>query len=360
MKRQFGTTDEADRGNTIGLWTMCLILLGAFPAHAESFAGKTIHVITGYAPGGGTDAAARIMARHLPRYLPGNPSTAVRNMPGADGMLAANYFAQQVAPDGLTIMMMSSTQSDPNIYRKPQSKQDPTSLGVVGGIGRGGTVLILRKDAQSRLTSQGSAPVIMGVTGAVPRSGMQAAAWGADALDWNVRWVTGYRGTEDLILALERGEIDMTSTGNMFQIRKLTDSGKYIIVSQSGSFVDGKFLPRAEFGDAPLMQATVAPKLSPGLAVEGFAYWANLTAIDKWVALPSGVSQDIKSIYRKAFAAVLEDPNFLEQSKKIGDDVVRMSAEDVEVLLNRLGKTPPEAIRFIDDMLRKQGLTVEQ
>jgi tripartite-type tricarboxylate transporter receptor subunit TctC len=257
-------------------------------------------------------------------------------------------------------MMMSSTQADPNIYRKPQSKQDPTKLVIVGGIGRGGTVLILRKDAQSRLTTRGSAPVVMGVTGGVPRSGMQAAAWGAEALGWNIKWVTGYRGTEDLMLALERGEIDMTSTGNMFQIQKFTRSGAYAVISQSGSFVGGKFLPRADFGDAPLMQTKVTPTLSSGLASEGFSYWANLTAIDKWVALPPGTPPALKAVFQKAFAAMLADAEFLEQSKKIGDDVVPMSAEDVEALLNRLGQTPPEAIRFIDDMLRRQGLTVEQ
>ena len=356
MKRFLGTVNG---GKAIGFLTLCLVLIGTLSVQAQTFAGKTIQVITGYPAGGGTDAAARMIAQYMPRYLPGNPTTVVRNMPGADGLLAANYFAQQVAPDGLTIMMMSSTQSDPHIYRKPQSKQDPTRLVVVGGIGRGGTVLILRKDAQSRLTSRGAASVIMGVTGAVPRSGMQAAAWGVEALGWNVRWVTGYRGTEDLVLALERGEIDMTATGNMFQLQKLTESGKYVIASQSGSFVDGKFIARPDFGDALLMPEKVGEKMSRGLQSQAFAYWANLTAIDKWVVLPTQTPQEFRDLYRRAFAETLRDPQFIEQSKKMGDDFVPMSAEDVELLVRRLGGTPPEAIAYIDDMLRKQGLSVE-
>jgi tripartite-type tricarboxylate transporter receptor subunit TctC len=339
----------------------CVMLIAtAQAAVAQTFAGKTLQVLVGYGAGGGTDAAARLVAQYLPHYLPGVPIGIVRNMPGAEGIVASNYFAQQIAPDGLTIMMESSTQADPNIYRKPQSRHDASKFEVIGGIGRGGTVLVLRKDAQPRLVNKQAQPVVMGVTGAVPRSGMQAAAWGVEALGWNVRWVTGYRGTEDLVLALERGEIDMTSTGNMFQLQKLRDSGRYVIVSQSGSFVDGKFVARADFGDAPLMPERVGEKMTPGLQSKAFAYWANLTAIDKWLVLPTGTPLELRNLYRHAFAETLKDPQFVEQSKKIGDDFVPMSAEDVELLVQRLADTPPDAIAFIDDMLRKQGLSVEQ
>ena len=63
----------------------------------------------------------------------------------------------------------------------------------------------------------------MGALGGVPRSGMQTTAWGIDYLGWNAKWVLGYRGTNDLMVALERGEIDMTSTGNLFQIQKFLE-----------------------------------------------------------------------------------------------------------------------------------------
>ena len=341
--------------------TMACGLLCATPlvATAQTFADKTVQVLVGYAAGGGTDATARLVAVFYSRYLPGSPAAVIRNIPGADGIIASNYFVQQVAADGLTSMVASSTTADPNYYRKPQSYFDPSKFSIIGGIGRGGTVLIVRNEAQARLINKPAPPVIMGITGGVPRSGMQAAAWGADVLGWNLRWVTGYRGTNDLMLALERGEIDMTSTGNLFQLQKMLDSGRYSIVSQSGAFSQGKFVARADFGDAPLMPQRVGEKVTPGLPEKAFSYWSNLTAIDKWVALPPGTQQNIREVYQKAFVQILQDKEFIEQSKKISDDFLPMSAEDVESLVLRLWETPPEAIHYIDDMLRKQGLNVE-
>jgi tripartite-type tricarboxylate transporter receptor subunit TctC len=334
-------------------------LLLSCAAFAQDFAGKNINVLVGYATGGGTDAAARLVANFYTRYLPGAPVALVRNIPGADGVIASNYFVQQVAADGLTTLVASSTTADPHYYRKPQSHFDPSKFVIIGGIGRGGTVLIMNKDAEARLRNSAEAPVVMGVTGGVPRSGMQAAAWGIEFLGWNARWVLGYRGTNDLIYALERREIDMTSTGNMFQIQKMLATGRFVILSQSGAFVDGKFNPRADFGGAPLMTGLVAEKIKGETAKQAFAYWSNMTAIDKWVALPPGSTTAMRDVYRKAFTQILQDPEFIEQSKKISDDFMPMKAEDVEDLVLKLWATPPEAITYISRMLERQGLKVD-
>src|SRR5438046_774879 len=83
---------------------------------------------------------------------------------------------------------------------------------VVGG----GSVLIINKEAEQRLHDKRARPVVMGSPGGIPRSGMQMTVWGSEFLGWNTKWVIGYRGTSELMLALERGEIDMTSTANLF------------------------------------------------------------------------------------------------------------------------------------------------
>jgi len=342
---------------SIGVLTCLLFLTSS--GFAQSLPSKHLHVIVGYAAGGGTDAAARLIANYYTKYLPGSPTAVVRNVPGADGVIASNYFAQQVVPDGVTTMVASSTTADPHYYRKPQSHFDPSKFGIIGGIGRGGTVLLISNNAAARLFNKGAAPVVMGVTGGVPRSGMQAAAWGIEFLGWNARWVVGYRGTNDLIQALERGEIDMTSTGNMFQIRKMTSMGNFKILSQSGAFAHGAFSPRADFGDAPLMTRLVGEKVREATAAKAFAYWSNMTAIDKWVALPPGAPVVIRDMYREAFKKILQDPDFIEQSKKISDDFMPMSAEDVETLVFRLWETPNESIEYISAMLNRQGLKVD-
>ena len=336
-----------------------LVFASSVGGLAQTLPSKNLQVIVGYAAGGGTDAAARLIANYYTKYLPGSPTALVRNVPGADGIIASNYFVQQVAPDGATTMVASSTTADPHYYRKPQSHFDPSKFGIIGGVGRGGTVLLLRTSAEHRIFEKSAAPVVMGVTGGVPRSGMQAAAWGIEFLGWNARWVVGYRGTNDLIQALERGEIDMTSTGNMFQIRKMLATGDFKIFSQSGAFVNGAFTPRVDFGDAPLMTSMVGGKVTDATAARAFAYWSNMTAIDKWVALPPGAPSAITQIYREAFQKILQDPDFVEQSKRISDDFMPMSAEDVESLVMRLWETPNESIEYISAMLNRQGLKVD-
>jgi putative tricarboxylic transport membrane protein len=338
------------------------LLLGLPAAQAQepaSFAGKQVTLIIGSAPGGGTDTSGRVIANFIAAHLPNKPSVIVRNIPGAQGVTAMNHFVKQVAPDGLTITMGSTTQADPLFYRKPAALFDPTKFQVIGGVGRGGTVLMIRKDAEPRLHDKKQPPVIMGSLGGVPRSGMQTTAWGIALLDWNAKWVVGYPGTNELLLALDRGEIDMTATGNLFHIRKLLATGKFKILAQTGTLQDGKLTSRAEFEGTPFVADMMKDKIKDPLVQQAFQYWASITAIDKWVALPPGSPEAYVKAYREAFAEAAKDPDFAEQGKKVSEDFEPMSADDVTFLIQSLGKTSPEAIAYIGDMLKRQGLEPE-
>src|SRR5215207_2379727 len=245
----------------VGLTAALLTCSGAVAQESVNFAGKTITMIIGYAPGGGTDASGRLIAQFLAKYLPGSPNVIVENRPGADGVTAMNFFYQQVKPDGMTLTMASSTQGDPVVYKQPQVRYDPTKLEFIGGIGRGGSVVIIRKDAEERLYDKSKPPVIMGSVAGQPRAGMQLTVWGIDILNWNVKWVLGYPGTNDLFVALERGEIDMTATSNLFQVAKLLETGKVKVLTQTGQLEDGKFTGRSEFGDVPVFTNQVQGKV---------------------------------------------------------------------------------------------------
>ena len=145
-----------------------VLMMGFSAAQAEdvNLAGKQVTMIIGSSPGGGTDTSGRVIAQFIANFLPGKPSLIVRNIPGAQGVTAMNYFVSQVAPDGLTITMGSTTQADPLFYRKPTAKFDPTKFAMIGGVGRGGTVLMIRKDAEPRLHDKSKPPVIMGCSAA--------------------------------------------------------------------------------------------------------------------------------------------------------------------------------------------------
>ena len=344
-----------------GFLTLAL-LLGASAAIAQTdvtFHGKSVVMVVGFAPGGGTDAAGRLIAASLARQLPGEPNVVVQNVPGADGAAALNYFVQRAQPDGLTITMGSGSQVDPLHYRKPQAKYDPTKFEFIGGAGRGGTALVISKEAEKRLLDRNAAPVVMGSLSGMPRSGMQSAAWGKEFLGWNVKWVLGYRGTNDLAVALERGEIDMTSTGSIPLIEKLLDLGKFKILSQSGTMENGRLVPRAEFKDAVLIPVAIEGRIKDPIASKSFDYWANLNAMDKWLALPPGTPKAIVDAYRIAYEKLADDSVFIERRKNVGDDFTLASHQDVKAWVQALARTPTEAIDYISVMLRGQGVQVD-
>lgn len=329
---------------------------GAIAQGPVTFEGKTITMIIGYPPGGGTDVSGRLIAQYLAKHLPGSPNIVVHNMPGADGVTAMNFFAQQVKPDGLTLTMGASQQGDPIHYRKPQSKYDATKLKFVGGVGRGGSTVVIRKDAEPRLYDKTKPPVIMGSVGGIPRSGVLTTAWGIALLDWNAKWVLGYPGTNDLFVALERGEIEMTASSNLFQVAKLLETGKVKVLTQTGIMTDGKVLARTEFSEVPVFADQVKGKPSDPLLQKGFDYWFSLVMLDKWLALPVDTPEPIVRVYREAFNKMVKDPEFLARGKKMSEDFEAQSAIDVETLIKTLGQTPPEALDYIRDMLKKQGI----
>jgi tripartite-type tricarboxylate transporter receptor subunit TctC len=325
------------------------------PAPA-SLEGKTVTMMIGPPPGGGTDTAGRMIAASLAKHLPGSPNIVVQNMPGADGMVAMNYFVQHAKPDGQMIIMATGTQGDPLVYRGPQSRYDATKLAIVGGVGRGGTIVIIRKDAEDRLYDKSKPPVVMGAVAGVPRAGMQTTAWGIDLLGWNAKWVVGYPGTNDLFVALERGEIDMTASSNLFQVQKLLDTGKVKVLTQTGVMENGKFSGRSEFGDVPVFPNQVESKPRNAVQDQGYRYWFALVLLDKWLALPPNTPKPMVAAYREAFTKMSKDPEFLEKGKKMSQDFEAQTGEDVQNLITTLGKTSPEAFDYIRAMMKRQGI----
>jgi tripartite-type tricarboxylate transporter receptor subunit TctC len=340
----------------LSLATLLMLSTAAWAQTPITFEGKTITMIIGSQPGGGTDAAARVATPFLAKYLPGNPRFVLQNMPGADGVTAMMFFMQHVKPDGLTVKTGSGPPTDPTVYRQAQVKYDPTRLEYIGGIGRGGSTLMIRKDAEARLYEKSKPPVIMGTVAGVPRSGMQTTAWGIDLLGWNAKWVLGYPGTNDLFIALERGEIEMTASSNLFQVKKMLETGKVKVLTQTGSLSDGRFLPRSEFEDVPVFPNQVAGKVKSSVQEQGYQYWFSLVLLDKWIALPPDTPQPIVEVYREAFKKMAKDPEFLERGKTISQDFETQSAPDVAKLIKTLAATSPEAFDYINAMLKRQGI----
>jgi len=332
---------------------------GALAQAAPSFKGKTITMLVGSEAGGGTDAAGRLLALHLRKYLPGEPNIVVQNMPGASGMTALNYFVRRTQPDGLTVSMGSISTIDPVVFRSTNSQYDPRSFRFIGGIGRGGSVIFLNKGAEPRLYDKSAKPVMIASVQAMPRPAIQPVIWCIEYLGWNAAWVAGYRGTSETMFALDRGEADMTSTGNIFQIEDRLASGQLKIVAQTGALQNGRIVGRAEFGNAPLIPDMLEGRIKEPIAQQAFKLWTALNTGDKWMALAPGTPDAVVAAYRAAFEKVAAQPEFLVQGEKISDGFAPMSARDVEIVVGTLAETSTEAVDYTKALMRKQGLRIQ-
>jgi hypothetical protein len=220
--------------------------------------------------------------------------------------------------------------------------------------------MIIRNEALPRLKDKGAAPVVVGTISGVPRSGMQMAAWGADYLGWNIKWITGYRGNPELMLAFERGEVDMTSFANTTLKPALLDKNRYTILYQSGSHAASVPAAMPALSGVPLFTEAMKGKIADPLAQKAFEYWQNISSINNWVALPPNTPDGIVETYRAAFRKTMADPDFLARAAKMGDDVSVVSPESMAAVVKTLAALPPEALGYMKQMLARQGLNLEE
>src|SRR5438045_7611151 len=131
--------------------------LGVVPllaAAQTNFAGKTVTIIVGYKPGGGYDATARMLARHLPQHIPGKPTVIVQNMPGGNSIIAANHIYNVAKPDGLTIGTFNRNLPIAQLTRVAGVKFDITKFVWNGSAANETTVLATRSDLPYKTSDQ--------------------------------------------------------------------------------------------------------------------------------------------------------------------------------------------------------------
>lgn len=324
---------------------------------APDFSGKSIEVIVGTSPGGTTDFLARLMLTYLVKYLPGSPTPIIQNRPGAHSLTALNYFTEAAKTDGLMLAAGSITELDPTTYRLPQSRFNPANLAMIGAGEIGGGVLGIRASALPRLTDPHANPVEMATVAGFPHVTMLMAAWGRRYLGWNLQWVPGYPSdANSLILALERGEVDMTSFSATTLTPTLLDTSKFSILYQTGSERGRKPSNLKSIANTPLFRTAVEDRLDTPLAHKAFDYWSDSSSVAIWLALPKATPPAIVDAYRKAFSDMQSDAKFLEQGRTFSADFALWPADGVSKVVDDFAGVSDDVLNFMPKLLREQGL----
>src|SRR5690349_11369869 len=193
-------------------WKLALaamLLPLAAPAQ-PNFAGKTITIIVGYKPGGGYDATARLLARHLPDHVPGKPTVIVQNMPGGNSIIAANHMYNVAKPDGLTIGTFNRNLPIAQLTKVQGVKYDITKFAWIGSAAYETTILAIRNDLPYKTFAElrkAKEPVVIGSTGPGANT-YDFPLLLKDMLGLNFKIVSGYSSSADIMLAVERKEAD--------------------------------------------------------------------------------------------------------------------------------------------------------
>jgi len=331
-----------------------MILTDPSPASAQKpyYEGKTIKMLVSSSPGGGTDTAARVTARFLPKYLPGHPQTIIQNMPGGGGTISNNFFAREAKPDGLFLFQDSSSGLTSFSEGGPRIKYDPRKYAAIGAITRGGSVLMVRKEARARLTKRGSERVVVGDADG-SRTWVAMTVWAAEYLGWNLRWIYGYPGTGELVLALRQGEFEMFGTSNERIIQGLVKDGVVDMLVQQD---DDR---RPDFRDVPSFVEILGPKRPSGVSWQAYRAWAGPSDVDKFLVAPEGTPDDIVRVLREAFQKMSKDLDFKDQATKFfGTAWHTRSGEETTALIREVTTISPETEEFIEKIKKKYGLPV--
>jgi tripartite-type tricarboxylate transporter receptor subunit TctC len=338
-----------------------LVLLWCVPwaqaAEPRSFYdGKTITLIISTSPGGATDVAGRLAARYLGKYIPGQPNIIGQNMPGAGGIVSANYVFNVAKPDGLTILAVNRANYLDQMVGRPEVKLDFRKLNWIGSFNRAPMMIACRKDThytsiEGLRSTKSPARFGEGGTGSIS---YVFSSLVAEILDFKVKHVTGYGSAREIDLGVERGEADCRATSDIALVRPpwptWAQQGYITFVVQQGP-TKSRVLPQTTPTVYEL--APVSAKSTLNLMDVMLAY----TDFDRPFAAPPDVPTDRLQILREAFAKMLADPNFIAEAKKLvdWDGSSSLSGAELQKKIETTVTQPPEVIKRIKEILKESG-----
>ncbi|MCZ6623404.1 MAG: tripartite tricarboxylate transporter substrate-binding protein [Deltaproteobacteria bacterium] len=329
---------------TIVLVGFIFVLTASSPTWASShfYKGKSIRFIIGMGPGGGFDLYGRLLARHMGRYIPGHPQVIVQNIPGAGSLAAANLVYQKQPGDGLTMVMLHYGVVTQAIAGSPLAKFDPRKYIWIGDPTIGGLpqVLWMRTDLPVRSVDdlkKAKKPWRLASTGVGVTSGMVAEF--LKLIGFPVKLVLGYKSSSNIMLALERKEVDgySISQATMQQVfRRYLDEGILRPILSIGK--DPRLKP------LPGVTALEDLKLSPEQRKLA-KFFTTGAALLRVHAVPPGTPTEQVRILREAFLKVLKDPRLLEEARRMKVVISPTSGQEITQLVEALTQASPETVK---------------
>jgi tripartite-type tricarboxylate transporter receptor subunit TctC len=322
----------------------CLLATLSRPACAEDFyKGKTITLLVGSAEGGGYDQYARLLARHMGKYIAGEPSIVVKNQPAAGGMAMANAMYATVPRDGLTFGMMARDNPLQPLLGNTAAKFKPETFTWLGTSSRyedDAFCLVIRSDTGIADIADLQKPGRPAIFGGQAAGGSETdiVLIARDVFRLNLQYIRGYRSSTDTLLALRRGEIEgraITASTLQKSMADWLERGMLHYLMQFGHETRWKGLP-----DVP-----TARELAPTPEDKAVLELAEIPFLmSRPFMAPPALPPAQASILKQAFVLAHQDADYLAEAKEMQLDVSPLAGDDMQKLMTRIAQTPPAVI----------------
>ena len=309
----------------------------------QFYKGRTITMLVGTSPGGINDISARLVARHLGRFIPGNPNIAVQNNPGAGGIITANRLYANVERDGTVLAKFERAVPQLAIQGDPNAQFDPMKfiwLGSLSSYADDAYLLLANANNPVKSIDELRRPgrsLNLGADSSAS-SNLIFAVIAKEILGLNINVVRGYTGAATLFLAMQRGELDGQFVG--LSSVKSGQRDLYNKKAFRALMAFGRTTRHPEFPGVPIGRELT--KDSNALALIDFAELPFFMALP--FAAPPGVPADRARALQAAFMEMCKDKTMLEDAEKIGIDMSPLDGEGVLKMLQRVAGTPKDII----------------
>jgi tripartite-type tricarboxylate transporter receptor subunit TctC len=327
--------------------TLTAALTTAGSAVAQSveafYRGRTVTMLVGTAPGGINDISARLVARHLGRFIPGNPTIIVQNNPGGGGLVTANRLYFNAEKDGAVLAKLERAVPQLAIQGDPNAQFDPAKFGWLGSLSSyadDAYLMLINANHPARSVADlkpSGMSVALGADNAAS-SNLIFAVIAKEVLGLNVNVVRGYAGAAPMFLAMQRGELD----GQMVGLSSVRTGQRDLWNRKAFRplMAFGRATRHAEFSDIPTGRELARD--ASALALIAFAELPFFMALP--FAAPPEIPRERADALQAAFMAMCRDQGFVEEAEKLGIDMSPIDGSAILHLLARTAATPKEVI----------------
>jgi tripartite-type tricarboxylate transporter receptor subunit TctC len=293
---------------------------------ADFYKGKSVAMVIGTAAGGGYDFFGRLVARHLGNHIPGNPSVIPNNMPGAGSLRAANYLYEIAPKDGTAIGIITQTVALEEALGTPGVRFKAAEFAWIGRVAANVEVQLLSERSKAK-TIQDLMTMEVPVAGTGP--GLASVVYPTvlnNILGTKFKVVTGYTGSTEALLAVERGEVDgaLTSWSSLKTTQKSWIDEKKVNILVQYTLEKHPDLPNVP----TVVELAKTPEDRQILAL-----YASGAVVGRSIAATPKLPADRLKALRAAFQAMLKDPAFLAEIEKTKADFDPMSGEELEKVI---------------------------